>query len=193
MNTSMAGQFLIAPSRSVTQKEGATRREQGYKAIACGSLSGFGGFLHKEFRVHDFFLGRANCEKFLRDHFTVPVDSTNSVTDGYVNLNQAERESYYSPMGRLPIIPVLSARKSGKYMPTFQNGHDWPVRDPKDISRFSGAIQRRAQAIIMNITEYGPLTRALLWIGAKVVLNKRLTKGALNIVTTSLQEHQLLR
>lgn len=38
--------------------------------IACGSLEGFGGFFHRPFREHDFFLGRKNCQSFLRQHFT---------------------------------------------------------------------------------------------------------------------------
>ena len=48
-------------SRSATAP--ATRVEQ--YAIACGSLGGFGGFLSKAFRHHDFMLGRRNCQKFL--------------------------------------------------------------------------------------------------------------------------------
>ncbi len=39
--------------------------------IACGSLGGFGGFFSKEFREHDFFLGRKNCQSFLRKHFGI--------------------------------------------------------------------------------------------------------------------------
>jgi len=192
MNTSMAGQFLIAPVRSVPQKEGGTKREQGSKAIACGSLSGFGGFLHKEFRIHDFFLGRANCEKFLRDHFTVPSNSTNSIVDGYAHLSQAERNKFQSQEGRLPIIPVLTPRTVGKYMPTYPGVNDWPIRVNKDIDQFSGAIQKRAQTILMNIAAYGSITKLLLWIGAKVVLNRKLTEACLNTIKRSLREHQLL-
>lgn len=193
MDADKAGQFLIAPVRSVVQQDGSTAREQGYKAIACGSLSGFGGFLHKEFRIHDFFLGRANCEKFLRDHFTVPGNSTNCISDGYQTMSQAERERFCSPQGRLPIIPLVSPRRSGKYMPTFSGGHDWPVRKLTDISRFSGPVRKRAQSILLNLSEFNGWTKLLLWIGAKVVLNKKLTGAAMNIIETSLRKHQLLR
>ncbi len=50
-----------------------SRREHGQPApcpIASGSLEGFGGFFHRSFREHDFFLGRKNCQSFLRSHFT---------------------------------------------------------------------------------------------------------------------------
>ena len=39
--------------------------------IACGALDGFGGFFSKEFRHHDFMLGRKNCQAFLRKHFSM--------------------------------------------------------------------------------------------------------------------------
>lgn len=59
------GLTIIEPS-----KEG---KKPGH-AIACGSLSGFGGFLCKEFRIHDFFLGRRNCQSFLRKYFVVDLN-----------------------------------------------------------------------------------------------------------------------
>ena len=40
-------------------------------AIATGVLGGFGGFLDESFRAHDYQLGRRNCQKFLRDIFSV--------------------------------------------------------------------------------------------------------------------------
>ncbi|MFP9098994.1 patatin-like phospholipase family protein [Flavobacterium sp. RHBU_24] len=48
-------------------------------AIACGSLEGFGGFFSKEFRKHDYFLGRRNCQRFLQQHFTVPENAGNPI------------------------------------------------------------------------------------------------------------------
>jgi len=196
MNSNKAGQYLIAPSRSVVQKDGSIKKEQGAKAIACGALHGFGGFLHKEFRIHDYFLGRANCEKFLRDHFTVPANSTNLITEGYSGLSEVQRENFYSMASaerELPIIPVLSPRQSGKYLPIFSSGTDWPSRDVRDIDRFNGDIQKRVQAILMNMADYNNLTKALLWIGAKVVLNRKLSEAALNTIKKSLEGHRLLR
>lgn len=57
--------FLIAPSR---EKSAA-----GQTAMASAGLGGFAGFLHEDFRRHDFQLGRHNCQKFLRDHLALPV------------------------------------------------------------------------------------------------------------------------
>ncbi len=48
----------------------------GSLAIACGCLGGFGGFLDKSFRKHDFRLGQINCKSFLRNHFRFNIEKT---------------------------------------------------------------------------------------------------------------------
>jgi hypothetical protein len=74
--------FLIAPLRRIprTKPDEDVRLE--LYPIACGLLGGFGGFLHEEFRAHDFQLGRRNCQKFLCSAFWVPPD--NAVVGGPV-------------------------------------------------------------------------------------------------------------
>lgn len=59
--------FLIAPKR-----RGADDADiDGADAIACGALGGFSGFFDEAFRRHDFLLGQHNCQRFLRNHFTL--------------------------------------------------------------------------------------------------------------------------
>src|SRR6266567_2348613 len=60
--------FLIVPERD------ADGVEQRYK-IACGLLTGFGGFLDEKFRAHDFQLGRRNSQEFLRSIFGLPASN----------------------------------------------------------------------------------------------------------------------
>ena len=55
MNPECAGQYLVDPSRTVKRGTAEQKTIQGERAIACGALGGFSGFLNKEFRVHDFF------------------------------------------------------------------------------------------------------------------------------------------
>ena len=57
--------FMIAPSRNGIR---------GSDAIASGGLRGFLGFFCKDYRLHDYMLGRANCQRFLRDWFVLPSD-----------------------------------------------------------------------------------------------------------------------
>jgi hypothetical protein len=59
--------FLIAPVRK--EKTGDETD------LAASGLTGFSGFLDRRFRVHDFQLGRMNCQKFLRDHLCVHIDN----------------------------------------------------------------------------------------------------------------------
>jgi hypothetical protein len=56
--------FAIAPSDPDSVQNGKP-------ALQCGSLGAFGGFFCRDFRKHDFLLGRRNCQQFLRQHFAV--------------------------------------------------------------------------------------------------------------------------
>ena len=44
-------------------------------AMASAALGAFGGFLAKEFRDHDYQLGRRNCQRFLQQHFGLPLNN----------------------------------------------------------------------------------------------------------------------
>jgi hypothetical protein len=58
--------YLIGPSRVTPDG-----KEQRY-GIASGLLGGFGGFVARSFRDHDFQLGRRNCQRFLQETFALP-------------------------------------------------------------------------------------------------------------------------
>jgi Patatin-like phospholipase len=62
--------FMVAPLRRVDDE---TAKEVEFP-LACGSLWGFGGFLDRAFRLHDYHLGRLNCKRFLKYHFALPAD-----------------------------------------------------------------------------------------------------------------------
>jgi len=114
------GLHVIAPSR-----DDVDRPEY---AIACGALAGFGGFLSKEYRVHDYFLGRHNCQSFLRKYFVVnpeerkvkedgsPNDNyacVSAVIDGYGAPAALERYCFEDEKGRkwVPIIPDVTLQE----------------------------------------------------------------------------------
>ncbi len=63
--------FLIEPIRQV-EKNGIWGRPP--SDLASGPLSGFAGFLSRDFRHHDFHLGRKNCQAFLRHYFAMPIE-----------------------------------------------------------------------------------------------------------------------
>lgn len=192
MNSKKAGQYLIAPVRY--EKKGAIEESiEGKKAIACGSLDGFGGFVSKEFRIHDYFLGRANCEQFLRDHFTVPADTTNEIfVNGYTGITDKTQFTSKSD-GGLQIIPIFTERQSQPYMPTFANGKQWPTVSYAYVNSYRKMVKGRVEKVLFNIAEYSKTQRALLWIGAKVVLNGKIADAVILKFIKSLNEHQLLK
>ena len=68
LDTSNRTKFLIEPIRK-TEVNGKFERAK--NDLASAPISGFAGFLSKEFRKHDFQLGRKNCQNFLRYYFAV--------------------------------------------------------------------------------------------------------------------------
>ena len=208
VNIDLAGQFMIAPSRRVPGSDGKEKQVQGEKAIASSSLDGFGGFLSKEFRVHDYFLGRYNCEIMLRDYFIIPessIDQNPIFKEGYSNVDKSkfwvlkkEKEivdgkeveverKYY------PIIPLFQERTIGFPVPNFSSGINWPTINSKEVESFRSLIRKRAQVILLTLLTKNTFRKILLWIGAKVVLNKIITKAIMEKIRNELSEHRLLK
>ena len=174
------GQFLIAPVRG---------NIVGSKAIACGSLDGFGGFVSKEFRIHDFFLGRANCEKFLRDHFTIPANTQNPIfKNSYSQISDITK--FTSKNGDFQIIPLFNPPSDDYYMPVFSNGSTWPTVTTDYLMSYKPLLKKRIQKILFNTSNYNNTQRVLLWFGAKLILNKKIANSVLSVVKDSLIKHK---
>jgi hypothetical protein len=84
--------FLLAPQREDLQ---------GGPALASGGLGGFGGTIAEAFRLHDFQLGRRNCQHFLRRHFVVP-DANDTVGTTALPADPKLRPR----PGHKPVIPL---------------------------------------------------------------------------------------
>ena len=97
--------YLISPSRVTPDG-----KEQRY-GIASGLLSGFGGFLARSFRDHDFQLGRRNCQRFLRDAFALPPE--NEIIKGWIAGTGARSHAAFKAIpspempDAYPIIPLF--------------------------------------------------------------------------------------
>ncbi|AYL96463.1 patatin-like phospholipase family protein [Mucilaginibacter celer] len=192
MDVNCAGQYLITPSRRVDMPGGKSTDLTGELAIACGALSGFSGFLNKEFRVHDYFLGRHNCKIFLRDYFTVPaktLDTNPIFKDGYANADKDRFKSHFDDSYQ--IIPVFEEEIKFPDI-KFSSGTNWPTLKEKDIDRFEGPLKSRVQAIILNVGDFNWLTKGLLWIGAKAVLNRMISDKVIGAIKAELKKWKLL-
>ena len=196
MNKDKAGQYLITPSRKRPNLKGIVEEVQGDKAIACGAFDGFSGFLNKEFRVHDYYLGRYNCEIFLRKYFTIPAtakDNNEIFSEGYAGINASQFTVVENGKKYYQIIPIFTKQSSDFPIPVFSSGTNWPVIQQKDIDRFSQLLSKRVQAILLNSTKLNFWSWITIWIGSKLLLNKLLGNGVLKVIKDALSEHQLLK
>ncbi|MEO5376051.1 MAG: hypothetical protein H7840_17650 [Alphaproteobacteria bacterium] len=127
--------YLIAPRRWAADKL------ETY-GIACGLLSGFGGFLSEEFRAHDYGLGRANCYQFLKEHFALPKENQ-IIHDGYLNSRAKDYVKFRPNSGSqeyyqiIPVLPTSPVPPLG-----------WPKIERRTVEDLVAAAKDRAKALV---------------------------------------------
>ena len=179
--------FQIAPKKTIDSETVV-----GSEAIACGFMEGFGGFLNKEFRIHDYFLGRANCERFLREHFTISAETTNPIfKNGYKNVDDASHRNEAGD--RWQIIPLFNEEADNMYFPPFKHSHpdQWPQQKWKDIDKaFKRSIRKRVKSLAYNLpTDMKRIHRKGLSIAVGTFIGAR---PVLKYIEKQMQCHKLL-
>jgi len=130
--------FLISPKRGSSPYP-----------IASGSLGGFGGFLKEAFRRHDFFLGRRNAQKFLKDHFHLPEN--NALFKHFAGWWTPERKDRFGVRDRttnelfLPIVPLLDEAAEECFEPV------WPGYAVSELKSLKEQIKGRTQAVLSSL------------------------------------------
>lgn len=147
LTTKTFSRFVIAPSRDIHSSSG-TEVEQtlrGADAIASGSLDGFGGFIDRSLRAHDFFLGRQNCQSFLRKHFMLP-ENAHVFSDAY--RSRCTREGWGDkrsvnniPTRLLPILPLVGDAAQELTQPVY------PLVSRERVNEVMAAVERRYEAV----------------------------------------------
>jgi hypothetical protein len=152
--------YLIGPSRVTPDG-----KEQRY-GIASGLLGGFGGFVARSFRDHDFQLGRRNCQRFLQETFALPPE--NKIIESWpadvdkskftaiqteAEKKRKEPETYYC------IIPLFGTAKAEVVLPA------WPLISQIRFDTLQTRIAERFDVVAprllaQNVT--GPLYYLLL-------------------------------
>lgn len=181
MNKEKAGQFLIAPVR---YKGNPEERIEGAKAIASGVVGGFGGFLSKSFRAHDYALGQYNCARFLQNHFTVPLKQFNQhpiFSKGYANIDWQPFLS--EKKDSIQIIPLFNLQKKAP---------EWPIINSHSITALQPALQKRSAAILSLMSTHW-LRKRLLQFGGMVFLNRFIAKTILREIQSQLKAYQLVQ
>lgn len=169
--------------------------EPGGKSIATASVAAFGGFLCEAYRHHDFQLGRANCQEYLRHKFVLPIDNP-LFTEWRQLATERELEKWITFDNKspsLPIIPLLGACSSQE--PTAA----YPV-DEFDVesSEFQKMLNNRIQEIVDRLRHdanaegiIGTLANAYLAIGEPYGI-KKTHDYIVSHITNSLRDWKLI-
>jgi hypothetical protein len=176
-------EFLIGPS------DGATllpKEDPRHIDISGATLFGFGAFLFRDFRDHDFQLGRRNCQRFLETSFALPEE--NPLFTEWPNQLRTTL-AVADPTGpHLPIIPLFGTARAEVPRPF------WPRKSTNDINKLRVVIGARIGAVAQRLADTLPSV-PLKWL-AKIVLQfggaGKLTDVAMQKIQDSLREHDLM-
>ena len=195
MASDKAGQFLIAPTRPHMVELQKGKKVEGSSAIACGAFDGFSGFMNKEFRIHDFYLGRYNCEMFLRNYFTIPAKDLAAhpiFSEGYKGIDKSAFKSFHDDAYQ--IIPIFSTIDKGYYpMPVFSSGDQWPSVNANMVKQFEPAIKKRVEAILLYAFPIAGFWGFILRLATKWLLSKKIGQKLVELITGSLEKHGLIK
>lgn len=191
---------LIAPDRE--------NKGRGESDLASNGLAGFAGFLSEQFRMHDFQLGRINCQKFFRDHLFVHVD--NPLVKPWVERMRDDphaldpyRPKLSGPDGQfrpspehLQVIPLME-RVRQRISP-----RPWPkLRRRNDVTSLIPLISRRTEAVVpgtvrgllsrLGITDRRLIGRIIRSVASDVITDK-VTEAVINAIEQDLAARGLL-
>ena len=166
--------FLIAPTRS------AGNNKKYKYPIASSVMGNFGGFLSKRFRKHDFQLGRRNCQKFLKDHFVIPLEDAKK-NPVFAGKDASELDKYKVTINEkdyFRIIPVLAEADNQV------NSISWNELKLTDLefSNLKNQVLKRIKKIINRLIDQHIegfpkyIARFIVWMKRRYILDKIIKK-----------------
>lgn len=203
-NPDVYSRFLIVPRRGLA----ADGSPEPY-TIACGSLGGFGGFLARKFREHDYQLGRRNCQWFLKQYFALPCEGerrnplfdrwTSEARDKFRIRKAAGSGAKSHAVGTgsddlhlLPIIPLVGTAAETVPEPA------WPQLSRAEFEALRPRIERRLDCVASCIIRerFPSSTRdffsRIFFHGAWWLNKHRLIQGMMERIDSDLTEKSLL-
>jgi hypothetical protein len=166
-NPDVFSRFMIAPKRSGSNGE--------TYPIACGLLGGFGGFLSRKFRSHDFFLGRRNAQKFLMDHLVLPENNKlfsletwpESLRKKYCVKNTDGSPILKNGQRLLPIIPVVDGL-SECLEPK------WPLYTYDELNVLTSQIESRVNVVFDRlVAQYFKSNNPIVRFIAQIIIGQK--------------------
>jgi Patatin-like phospholipase len=159
--------FLIAPIRQ--NKNGVNQK---HNPLASGFFEGFGGFLSHDFRNHDYYLGRKNCQQFLKYYFSVPYEylKENEIFKDTIN-----PEFAFLPPGTAVTDPDADKKKRYPLIPLVDDlaikpepTPEWPTYSVDEFNTFKGLLATRISSLLNKAVPVTSFTKA--WWAAFVIL-----------------------
>lgn len=175
--------FLIAPTRKKLDPD-----KQEF-AIASGLLGGFGGFLARDFRAHDFMLGRRNCQQFLRRRFV--LGETNALFSEWAQNPDLRRRYRIEENGDgfFPVIPLVGTADTEVGEP------DWPKYPQDMLDPLRDELEQRVGKVLDRLVrQYFARHVVLRFVAGRVVQRKRgdIVKFAIHRIEDDLRRFGLL-
>lgn len=135
--------------------------EPGGKSIATACLSAFGGFLCREFRRHDYFLGRRNCREFLLKDLLIPVANDDLFGPWKAKTPDFSQFVVKDALGRdcLRLIPLYGRCQEEEVVPGYPVGSFNPRARP-----FRDAVERRLSATVGSLIDSEDLPLIERWL-----------------------------
>ncbi len=192
--------FLIEPVRKVMVQGEMVRAKND---LAAAPFSGFAGFMDKSFRHHDYYLGRLNCQIFLRYYFGIPdKDITEKLSEFpsdkafdrfYYNESKFDKNS----VKLFPIIPdmrVLKARTNEVDVEKY--GTDAKLNYPEYPSisenafrkKYKNAIRKRIELVSNSL-----ISNFWFSLANKLFIRNKVSKEIENVIIEDLKEAELIK
>lgn len=191
--------FLIEPVRKVMVQGEMVRAEHD---LASAPFSGFAGFIDKSFRHHDYYLGRLNCQAFLRYYFAVPEADISKKLLAVPEAEAMERFCFYesrydeSSTKLFPIIPDMRVVKArSNEVDTLNYGIDAQLDYPEYPSISESVFKRKYSKAIRKRIEL--VTNSLVsnfWfnVANRLFIRGKLSKEVENMILSELRTAGLL-
>lgn len=176
--------YLISPSRQNDEGKPAS------PAMTAQLLGGFGAFLSRAFRRHDFLIGRRNCQAFLRWHFCLPeinplfagravevarrfhIRRRDGALETFRDAQSVER-----PM--LPIVPLVGEAAIPVALP------ELPTRAAVDLAALARMAKRRLGAVGSSVIDddLEPVANGAARLGLRLAWNHYLLPNLIEKAT----------
>lgn len=154
------------------------------RALASSVLGAFGGYLHLDYRRHDYQLGRRNAQHALR-HLLVLPDG-DPLFRAWTPAQRAAQRSSRSGQPSLPLIPLLGRLRDDEPVLPWPSG-----RAP--LGALAPRLGRRLDVVVQGLLmSYLPRSMLLRWLGLRVwrwVFARRVRCALLDFAAAALRKH----